>query len=70
MGGLGIYPSERRLPGGTRLRVGGGAGVCDGGNIADVGEPGSGVELLEPLSGSTYDTGVTLGANVTGRAAP
>lgn len=30
-GGLGIYPCERRLPGGHRLRVGGGAGVEDGG---------------------------------------
>jgi hypothetical protein len=31
LGGLGMYPWERRLPGGHRLRVGGGAGVDDGG---------------------------------------
>lgn len=44
LGGRGMYPNERRLPGGTRLRAGGGAGVSEGGKREDDGDPGSGVE--------------------------
>lgn len=63
MGGRGIYPCERRFPGGTRFRAGGGAGVNKGGNSVDVG----GVADVEADSGSLKVTGVTFGANVTGR---
>lgn len=66
LGGRGMYPIDRRLPGGARLRVGGGAGVSEGGNRAEVGEGGSGDDG-DAKSSSANVTGVTFGANVTGR---
>lgn len=64
LGGRGMYPIERRLPGGTRLRDGAGAGNCEGGKSFELGDGGS-EESGEGNSGSTYVPGVTLGANVT-----
>lgn len=61
--GRGMYPWERRLPAGTRLRVGAGGGTGEGGKIAPSGEDGSGVS--NPDSGSIYVPGVTFGANIT-----
>lgn len=51
-GGLGI------LAGAAHLR--GGAWLCDGGKVTNVGEPGSGIELLLYL---TCDTGTAFGAS-------
>lgn len=42
LGGRGIYPIDLRFPGGTRLLVGGGAGVAEGGNSFDDSSDGSG----------------------------
>lgn len=77
LGGLGIYPCERRLPGGHRLRAGGGAGVDDGGKMVagavggdadeDEGEGGGDRLSRSSSSVSTNVMGVTLGAKVTGR---
>jgi len=36
-GGRGMYPIDRRLPGGQRLRAGGGAGVELGGKRSETG---------------------------------
>jgi len=67
-GGRGMYPMERRFPGGRRLLVGGGGGDSEGGNSLGVGESGHGVDGEDGmLSGSTYVPGVTFGAKVTGR---
>ena len=50
-----MYPIDRRLPGGQRLRAGEGAGVELGGKRV--------VNKFEDDSSSTWDTGVTLGAS-------
>lgn len=52
LGGRGMYPIDRRLPGGTRLRDGAGAGSTEGGNSLALGDPGS-EESGEGISGST-----------------
>ena len=41
LGGRGIYPIDRRFPGGQRLRAGGGAGVALGGKRVFSSEVGS-----------------------------
>jgi hypothetical protein len=41
LGGRGMYPIDRRLPGGQRLRAGGGAGVELGGKSVFSNEAGS-----------------------------
>ena len=68
-GGRGIYPCDRRLPGGQRFLVGGGAGVSEGGNSlgCELGDKGSGVEGEDESDDSLNVTGVTLGAKLIGR---
>jgi hypothetical protein len=41
LGGRGMYPIDRRLPGGTRLLAGVGAGSWEGGNSFELGDDGS-----------------------------
>jgi hypothetical protein len=41
LGGRGMYPIDRRLPGGQRLRAGGGAGIELGGKRVFSSETGS-----------------------------
>ena len=61
LGGRGMYPWERRLPGGHRLRAGGGAGVDNGGKsvdnevgfVEDEGEGGDDKMRSSSSSGST-----------------
>lgn len=65
-GGRGMYPWERRFPGGARRRVGAGAVVSVGGNNASAGD-GTSDEASSPSTSSTYVPGVTLGAKVTFR---
>ena len=67
LGGRGMYPCERRLPGGCRRRVGGGAGVSAGGKRASLGDGTSAVRSSPPSVSSTKVPGVTFGANVTFR---
>lgn len=64
LGGRGMYPSDRRLPGGARRLAGGGAGESEGGKMCDVGEDDSAVDVSSD-NGSLNVTGVTLGAKVT-----
>lgn len=64
LGGRGMYPNDRRLPGGTRRLDGGGGGDSEGGKRCDVDEDGSAV-VTSRDNGSLYVTGVTLGAKVT-----
>lgn len=64
LGGRGMYPSDRRLPGGTRRLDGGGGGDSEGGKRCGVGEDGSAVDMSSD-KGSLYVTGVTFGAKVT-----
>ena len=56
------------MPGGTLRRVGAGVATSEGGNRADLGDDGSGDDKAS-TSSAVYETGVTFGANVTGRAA-
>ena len=65
-GGRGMYPSDRRLPGGARRLAAGWAGNSDGGKSCVEGSDGSAVESSRG-SASLNVPGVTLGANVTDR---
>jgi hypothetical protein len=66
LGGRGIYPINRRLPRGTCLLDGAGAGCREGGNSFELGDDGS-ESSGDGSSGLIYVPRVTLGAKVTTR---